>query len=78
MRKEQTIRGFLIPIDWNEDNSVTEVALKASDGKIYVVGQNGKGNELLTLFFHNIEASEFVGADEYSDTVINVYRYVVL
>jgi hypothetical protein len=76
--RQHTIQGLLIPIDWNENNIVTEVAIKASDGATYIVGQNEKGNELLALIYIKVEATGVVGADEYSDVVISVDRYVVL
>jgi hypothetical protein len=76
--RQHTIQGLLIPIDWNENNIVTEVAIKTPDGATYIVGQNEKGNELLALIYIKVEATGVVGADEYSDVVIKVDRYVVL
>jgi hypothetical protein len=55
-----TVRGIVIPVDWDEEGNALAVAVSASDEQEYVIEQDEKGKELLEFIRHEIEASGVV------------------
>lgn len=53
--KLTTVRGIVIPADWDEEGNMLAVAISGSDEQEYLIEQNAKGKELLELIRHEIE-----------------------
>jgi len=46
MAEQLTIRGILIPEDWDESNRITKMVICAADEKEYLIEMNSVGKEL--------------------------------
>ena len=55
-----TVRGILIPVDWDEKGNVLAAAISGLDEQEYLVEQDAKGKELLGLIRREIEVSGMV------------------
>ena len=69
---EITIRGLVIPADWDEDDHVTRVVIESTYEEEYLVEQNKKGEELLSFLRHKVEVTGTVRGDEFGELHINV------
>ena len=58
--KLTTVRGIVIPADWDEEGNMLAVAISGSDEQEYLIEQNAKGKELLELIRHEIEIDGLV------------------
>lgn len=74
-RKEHTITGIVIPEDWDENDNVIRVAIKAPDYVEYVVERNSKGKELLALVDKKVKATGTIRERVHGDMIISVKRY---
>jgi streptomycin 6-kinase len=72
-----TLTGIVIPVNWNDDQEVTEAALATADEKEYRIGGNRKGKELLSFLQHQVEVTGTLSRDEKGRAVITVRRYFV-
>jgi hypothetical protein len=50
-----TVRGIMIPVDWDEEGNAVAAAISASDEQEYVIEQDEKGKELRELIRQEIE-----------------------
>jgi len=50
-----TVRGILIPINWDEDGNVLVVGLAGIDEKEYLIDNHGRHEELLKLIRKEVE-----------------------
>ena len=75
---ENTISGMVIPIEWDDYDDITRVAIQTSDEKEYLVDRNKKGKELLELIEEEVEATGVVREDGDSNYIIKVNEYSVL
>jgi len=75
---ENTISGIVIPIEWDDYDDSTRVAIQTSDEKEYLVDRNKKGKELLELIEEEVEATGVVREDGDSNYIIKVNEYSVL
>lgn len=55
-----TIRGIVIPVDWDKQGNALAVAISGSDEEEYVIEKNEQGRELLGLIRQEIEVSGVV------------------
>jgi hypothetical protein len=55
-----TIRGIVIPVDWDKEGNALAVAISGSDDEEYVIERNEQGKELLGLIRQEIEVSGVV------------------
>lgn len=58
--KLTTVRGIVIPVDWDEEGNMLAAAISGSDEQEYVIEQDEKGKELLQFIRHEIEVSGLV------------------
>ena len=73
-----TIRGIVIPADWDEKGNVVAVAVSTYDEVEYVIDRHEKGEELLPLIRKEVEVSGLVHEDESSKTIaVKKYRLKV-
>jgi hypothetical protein len=52
-----TVRGILLPVDWDEDGHVIGFALSGTDEKEYQIEVNDKKAELLALLQKEVEVT---------------------
>lgn len=55
-----TIRGIVIPVDWDEDGNVLAIAISSQDEHEYFVELDKKGKKMLGLIRRGIEVSGVV------------------
>ena len=55
-----TIRGIVIPVDWDEDGNVLATAISSQDEHEYFVELDKKGKKMLGLIRRGIEVSGVV------------------
>jgi hypothetical protein len=72
-----TLTGIVIPMEWNDAHDVIAAALATPDEKEYRIGDNRKGQELLSYLQHQVEATGFLSEDEKGRMAITVRRYIV-
>ena len=53
--KLTTVRGIVIPVEWDEEGNALAAAISGSDEQEYVIEQDEKGKELLKFIRHEIE-----------------------
>ena len=75
---ETTISGIVIPIDWDDYDDVTSVAIQTSDEDEYIVDKNKKGKELLDFIGEEVEVTGFVREDEDGNSIIKINEYSVI
>lgn len=52
-----TVRGILLPMDWDQDGHVIALALSGTDEKEYQIEVNDKKAELLALLRKEVEVT---------------------
>ena len=52
-----TVRGILLPVDWDENGHVTAFALSGTDEREYRIEVNDKKAELLALLQKEVEVT---------------------
>ena len=55
-----TVRGILIPVDWDEEGNALAAAISGLDEQEYLIEQDAKGKELLGLMRREIEVRGMV------------------
>ena len=58
--KLTTVRGILIPVEWDEGGNVLAAAVSSPDEQEYLIETDTKGKELLGLIRQEIEVSGVV------------------
>lgn len=72
----QTIRGVVIPMDWDEHGNVVSIAISSHDETEYLVDKDGKGRELLAFIRKEVEVGGEVKEEDHRKA-IRVKRYLV-
>lgn len=72
-----SIRGLVVPVDWDETGKVTAVAISTFDEEEYIVSRKGKGSELLTFLRKVVEVEGIPSVVE-DERMITVKRYRLL
>ena len=73
--EEQTLRGTLFPIEWDENDRVVQIVLDTPGQVGYLIHADGRGRELLRLLRQKVEVTGTLKADEAGDFIIRVTRY---
>lgn len=55
-----TIKGIVIPVDWDEKGRAVGVAIFTQDEDEYIIQKDLKGKELIDLIHRELEVSGFV------------------
>jgi len=58
--KLSTLRGVIIPVDWDESDNAISVAISGNDEKEYHVSKDEMGKQLLALIQQEVEVSGVV------------------
>lgn len=72
-----TVRGVVIPIDWDESGNAISVAISSHDENEYHVNEDEKGKQLLALTQEEVEVSGVVREKE-DKRLISVREYNVI
>jgi hypothetical protein len=73
-----TVRGLVIPVDWDEKGNVTATAISTQLEEEYLVEQNAWGEALLAFLRQRVKVNGSVAVKEDGRKVITVKRYEVL
>lgn len=58
--KLTTVRGIVIPVEWDGEGNALAVAISSPDEQEYVIEQDKKGKELIGLIRQEVEVSGVV------------------
>jgi 5S rRNA maturation endonuclease (ribonuclease M5) len=72
-----TVRGVVIPVDWDESGNAISVAISSHDENEYHVNKDEKGKQLLALTQEEVEVSGIVREKE-DKRLISVKEYSVI
>ena len=73
--KLTTVRGIVIPVDWDKEGNAIAVAILSPDEQEYVIEQDKKGKELIGLIRQEIEVSSVVRSVRKDSKTITVKSY---
>jgi hypothetical protein len=73
-----TVRGLVVPVDWDEKGNVTATAISTHLEEEFLVDQNAWGEALLAFLRQRVKVSGSVVQKEDGKKVITVNRYEVL
>ena len=73
-----TVRGLVVPVDWDEKGNVTATAISTHLEEEFLVDQNAWGEALLAFLRQRVKVSGSVVLKEDGKKVITVNRYEVL
>jgi hypothetical protein len=73
-----TVRGIVIPVEWDEDGKALAVAVAASGENDYLIEQDSKGRELFWHIRQEVEIIGIVGKGSKGDQTITVSTYDVI
>jgi hypothetical protein len=76
-RGKVTVRGIVMPVDWDERERVTSVAVSSVDEQEYVVAESGALRKLLRHVNEVVEVTGVVTENEYGEKTITVERFEV-
>ena len=65
-----TIRGIIIPIDWDEKGNVAAIAVSTHDEKEYLICGQEKGEELRAHIREEVEISGVLKKEKEKKTII--------
>jgi hypothetical protein len=73
-----TLRGLVIPVDWDDKGNVTATAISTHLEEEYLVDQNAWGEALLAFLRQRVKVSGSIVLKEAGKKVITVKKYEVL
>ncbi|UCG11433.1 MAG: hypothetical protein JSU72_12895 [Deltaproteobacteria bacterium] len=73
-----TIRGLIIPVDWNDRRNIIGTAVSTNLEGEYLIDQNARGEELIAFLRQKVKVTGFVREDELGKKVIAVEQYEVV
>jgi hypothetical protein len=74
--KPLTIKGIVIPVDWDEEGKVVAAAISTHDEDEYLIDPNYKGKELLHFVREEVEVSG-VAKENKDKKIIAVQKYIL-
>jgi hypothetical protein len=75
--KMHVIKGVVIPMEWDDQGNVVQIAISSHDEMEYIVEREGKGSELLALIRKVVEVGGEVKKKD-DKRFIKVKRYQLL
>jgi len=73
-----TIRGLLVPVDWDERGNITETAVSTYFEEEYLIERNTRGEALLPFLRQKVKVIGLVGMDERGRKVVRVEEYELI
>jgi 5S rRNA maturation endonuclease (ribonuclease M5) len=72
-----TIRGIVVPVDWDEKGNVIAAALSTHKEEEYLIDHDYKGRKLMDYIQHEVEVSGVVRRDNNKKTItITTYEII--
>ena len=75
--REITIRGKILPAEWDKDRNVTGIGIETDDEEDYIIFLNKTGEKLLSYIERNVEATGTV-KKMYGEYIFTVNSYTLL
>ncbi|MDH3559242.1 MAG: hypothetical protein OES18_25660 [Deltaproteobacteria bacterium] len=72
-----TVRGLVVPVDWDDKGNVTATAISTHLEEEYLVDQNVRGEALLAFLRERVKVRGLVMENESGKKVITVKNYEV-
>lgn len=76
-KREITIRGTILPAEWDKNGHVTSIGIGTEDEEDYIIFLDKIGEKLFKLVDRKVEATGTV-KNVYGDFVLTVNNYKVL
>ena len=73
-----TVRGLLVPVDWDEKGNITETAVSTYFEEEYLIEKNVRGEALLPFLRQKVKVIGFVSMDDRGRKVVRVEKYEVI
>ena len=73
-----TIRGLIVPSEWDEGGNITATAISTYFEEEYLIDQNPRGKELLAFLRQKVEVIGLVRTGDRGRKVITVEEYEVI
>ncbi len=73
-REHVSIKGIIIPADWDEKGNVIKAAILTTNEEEYIVQENEKGQKLLSLMQREVEMTGVV-REEAGNKIITVEKF---
>ena len=73
-----TIRGLLVPIDWDEKGNITEIAVSTYFEEEYLIEKSVREEALLPFLRQKVKVIGFVRMDARGRKVVRVEEYEVI
>lgn len=73
-----TIRGIVIPVEWDGQGNALATTISSSGEQEYLVEQDRKGKELLRVIRKEVEVSGILGKTVKGRTTITVSSYELI
>jgi len=72
-----TIRGIVLPVDWDEKGRVIAAALSTHKEEEYLIDHDSKGRKLMDYIQHEVEVSGVVRRNNNTKTItITTYEVI--
>jgi len=72
--RELTIRGTILPLEWDRDGMVNSIGIESANGEEYIIFLNQAGEELFPFVDHMVEATGTV-KKMYGDLIFTISTY---
>ena len=76
--RQATIRGLVVPVEWNEKGNVTATAISTNYEEEYLIDQNAWGEALLAFLRERVKVSGSIIQNKNGKKIITVSKYEVL
>ena len=73
-----TLRGLVLPVDWDERGNITSIAVSTNSEEEYLIDENPFADELLAFTRLKVKVRGSVREGENGKKVIKVEKYEVL
>ena len=73
-----TLRGLVLPVDWDERGNIRSLAVSTNSEEEYLIDENPLADELLAFTRLRVKVRGAVREDENGKKVITVEKYEVL
>jgi hypothetical protein len=73
-----TIRGLLVPVDWDEKGNITKTAVSTYFEEEYVIEKSVSGEALLPFLHQKVKVIGLVRIDKRGRKVVRVEEYEVI
>ena len=73
-----TLRGLILPVDWDERGNIRSIAVSTNFEEEYLVEENPLADELLAFTRLRVKVRGFVRENENGKKIITVEKYEVL